>query len=577
MQSQMGFPVTLESGADGVVEALVQAGIRFAFGIPGGEAGRIFRALNKRPDDIRTIVVHHESVASAMGETIGRLSGHPGVLIGQGPWALGLGVLGILEAKLSSSPLLILSDFSDGNGFAMHGAYQVGTGDYGAWDAKLAFMGLTKRVIEARTPTDAVHGTQLAIKHAMTGERGPVAVLFSRGALAEPVEPGSQPKLYTTDRYVNPRPAVADTVVVANAANAILHAERAVIIAGNGVRIGRAYEELRSLAELLDVPVVTTATGKGVIAETHRLARGVFGTFGTATANAVVGNADVILVVGSKLGASDTAFENPALLDPDRQTLIQIDVEPLNVSWSYPITHQLVGDAAAVLSQLWEYAVANLALRSIAAASTSGTRGENVDIPVPDQDAAGIDPRTVIHRLQKAMSSGGTVICDAGENRIFMTHFYETPVVEGFLQAAGAGPMGYAIPAAMAAKLCHPDRRIVAVTGDGGFAMTMNGLLTALEEEIPITVVVFNNAALGWSLHGGSLRGLRRKVDFASVARAMGCIGMRVSDETELDDAFGEAFRSGGKTPTVLDIDVSLAIGFADVTSKLAERPRRTA
>ena len=121
------------------------------------------------------------------------------------------------------------------------------------------------------------------------------------------------------------------------------------------------------------------------------------------------------------------------------------------------------------------------------------------------------------------------VTCDAGENRIMMTHFYQTKQAGGFLQAAGSGPMGFAIPAALGAKLVHPDRPVVAVCGDGGFAMTMNGLMTAIEQDIPIITVVFNNKALGWVLHGGGPFAAEfNDFDHAAIARAMGCHGVRV-------------------------------------------------
>ena len=142
-----------------------------------------------------------------------------------------------------------------------------------------------------------------------------------------------------------------------------------------------------------------------------------------------------------------------------------------------------------------------------------------------------IHPQRIIGELMRNLPADSIVTCDAGENRILMTHLYQTQREEGFLQAAGSGPMGFAIPAALGAKLVHPGRTVVAVCGDGGFAMSMNGLMTAIEEDIPIVVVIFNNKALGWVLHGGSGFAAKFKdFDFASIARAMGCHAERVSD-----------------------------------------------
>jgi acetolactate synthase-1/2/3 large subunit len=178
--------------------------------------------------------------------------------------------------------------------------------------------------------------------------------------------------------------------------------------------------------------------------------------------------------------------------------------------------------------------------------------------------------------LQRNLPDDAIVTCDAGENRIMMTHFYQTKRHEGFLQAAGSGPMGFGIPAALGAKLVHPDRPVVAVCGDGGFAMTMNGLMTAIEQDIPITTVVFNNKALGWVLHGsGRFAAEFNDFNHAEIAKAMGCRGVRVTDPAALGPALREALAA--RAPTVIDVMTSLEVTFADITSQLAKdaSPRR--
>ena len=177
----------------------------------------------------------------------------------------------------------------------------------------------------------------MAIKHALTGERGPVAVLYHSQALRGRIGPNSRPPLYTTEPFLPTSPPSADPTTVEEAVKLLVQAERPVVIAGNGVRISHAYDELVALAEVLAAPVATTAGGKGTFAETHALALGTCGNFGTPLANAVVGAADVVLVVGSKFAPTDTAFETIKLLDPKRQTIIQIEIEPKNASWTYPV------------------------------------------------------------------------------------------------------------------------------------------------------------------------------------------------------------------------------------------------
>jgi acetolactate synthase-1/2/3 large subunit len=413
----------------------------------------------------------------------------------------------------------------------------------------------------------------------MAGQPGPVAILFSHDALAGTVAPEAQPGLYPTRFYLPPAPPPADAGAVAAAAERILAAARPVVIAGNGVRIAQGYRGLQALAEAAGMPVATTAAGKGCFAETHPLALGVFGTFGTAAANACIGEADLVLVLGSKLSPSDTAWANPRLLDPGRQCFIQVDIEPKNASWTFPAEQVVIGDAAAVLDQL----VAAIGGRG----GERRRRGEDrvaahrkahgyFDAPQYAADDAPLLPQRVIGELMRTLPAEAIVTADAGENRILMTHYYQTKAAGGFLQAAGTGPMGFGIPAALGAKLVHPDRPVVAVCGDGGFAMTMNGLMTAIEHDIPITVVVLNNNALGWVLHGsGPFAAEFKDFDHAGIARAMGCRGIRVEAPAALAPALKEALAA--RVPTVIDVRTSLGVSFADITSPLASEasPRR--
>jgi acetolactate synthase I/II/III large subunit len=374
-------------------------------------------------------------------------------------------------------------------------------------------------------------------------------------------------------------PPPADQRAVEAAAQAILTAQKPVVVAGNGVRIAQAYDQLRRLVEAAGLPVATTAAGKGCFAETHPLALGVFGTFGTEAGNACVAEADLVLVVGSKLSPSDTAWENRALLDPVRQTFVQIDIEPRNASWNYPAEHVMIGDAAVVLGQLIEaIGSAGTGRRQQAEQRVAAHREQHgyFNDRAYFADDVPILPQRVIGELARNLPEDAIVTCDAGENRIMMTHFYQTKSAEGFLQAAGSGPMGFAIPAALGAKLVHPDRPVVAVCGDGGFAMTMNGLMTAVEQDIPIITVVFNNNALGWVLHGsGPFAAEFNDWDHAAIARSLGCRGVRIEDPAGLKPALQEALAA--RQPTVIDVRTSLEVTFADITSQLAKdaSPRR--
>lgn len=563
------------SPSEAIVRVLEQAGIDMVFGIPGGNTGVLFNALYDHKTTIRAVLVREESRAGVMAEVYGRLTGKPGVTIAQGAFMVHSS-LGALEAHLSSSPMLILTDLSDHAPFSLHGPYQSGAGEYGSWDAKQVFSGMTKLTLVATSATHAVQCTQMAIKHALTGEPGPVAVLYHSQSLRGNIGPNSRPPLYALDPFLPGPPPLADPATVELAARALAEAEHPVILAGNGVRISQAYTELTLLAETLSAPVATTAGGKGTFAETNDLALGVCGNFGTPLANAVIGAADVVLVVGSKLAPTDTAFETLKLLNPQRQTLIQIDIEPKNAAWTYPAELTLIGDAGAVLSQLTKAlqdAGRILAeKRETARAYLRAARAQHGFFNALEfaSNAAPILPQRVIKEIQKTVADDAIVTCDAGENRIFMTHYYQTKAPGTFVQPAGVGGMGYAIPAALAAKLIYPQRQVIAVSGDGGFAIGLNGLMTAREANIPIVSVVFNNGALGWVKHGQGERNIAcdfGDFDHAAIARSMGCGGIRVEHPNQLEPALREALASD--EPTVVDVRTSLSETFAKVTSPL--------
>jgi acetolactate synthase I/II/III large subunit len=359
-------------------------------------------------------------------------------------------------------------------------------------------------------------------------------------------------------------------------ADALVSGRRPTLIAGNGVHRSRAYAELAGLAEALALPVVTTAGGKGSFAESHPLALGVFGNFGGAAANAAVAESDVLLVVGSKLSPSDTANENPALIDPVRQAIVQVDLDERNTGWTYPAAEVLLADAALALDHL------RSAQRGISA-EVRADRQDRVKalrerhgyfvIPAASDPSELSEAPALISQLSDALPESAIVCADAGENRIFLTHYFQTKSADSFIQPSGVGAMGYAVPAAMAAKLAFPSRLAVAVCGDGGFAMAMNGLLTAVEEHIPIVVVILNNSCLGWVYHGQRGRSIASEFDdfdFAAIAREMGCVSFRTSTVAEFRTAIDTAIAQS--RPAVIDARVARTPTFLDVTSPFVRR-----
>jgi acetolactate synthase-1/2/3 large subunit len=564
-----------------LVRVLEEAGIRFVFGMPGGDTGRIFDALYDSTA-IRTVLVRHEQVGSIMAEMYGRLTGTPGVVMGQGIFLAANALFGTLEAVKGASPMLLLGDFTDMAPFMHHAPYQAGTGEHGNHDLRNLLASATKYTAAVSEPKQAVQTLQLAIKHATTGSPGPVAVIFGSRSLAGTVKTRRPPRVHATARHLAQglsRPAAADVMRIAEA---LLSSSSPVIIAGNGVHASRAWSELCELAEVLAIPVATTASGKSALAEVHPLALGVFGNWGQAVANDVVSTADTVLVVGSRLSPTDTCFENPDLLDADRQKLLQIDVEPLSVGRHFPVAAAIVADAREALQALLAEIAPRLtpakqeaARRRRAHVAELKTLHRYFAAPEQGADDVPLRPERVITELARRLDERALVTMDAGANRLYMTHYFQSRGAGTVYQPSSIGGMGYALPAAMAAKLTSPERDCVAVCGDGGFAMTMNALLTAAQYRIPVVTVVLNNSVLGWVKDGQRRRGDRfiaselGRTDYARIAQAMGCVGIRVETLKEL---LGELDRVRAATePVVLDVVTTEDAPFWQVQSPLAK------
>jgi acetolactate synthase-1/2/3 large subunit len=557
------------SVGEAVFDVLEDAGIELIFGLRGGHTSKMLGALQKRAK-LKYISVRQETVATQMAETVGRLTGRPGVVMGQGPWMSGWGFTGLVEAARSGSPLVMLTDFCDVTPYALHAPYQAVTGHYGTTNLEQMLNSIVKQVFVVRESAEAAVAVQLAIKHAMTGTPGPTAVVMTGPAVDGPIGPESVPRLYPTQFYLPSGRQPADPESVRSAAAAIERAQRPVIVAGNGIRVGHGYAELQELAERIQAPVTTSLAGKGCFPENHVLALGVMGSYGHPTANAYLAEADLVLAIGTRLGVSDTGNAHPALIDPSRQAIVQIDIEPRNVGWTFPVEHGLVGDAATVVRQLMDEL------------PESSARGDATPLVAKLRDMHGffdgdlyecadqpIAPPRVMAELMRALPEDSIVTCDAGANRLWTTRFFQTKKAGGYVHN-GTGSMGYAVPSAIAVKLLHPEKPVVAVCGDGGFAMTMNGLFTALEQKLGIVVVVLNNHTFAHSLHGtgvelGTQLG---DVDHAAIAKGMGCEGVRVADPADLAAALDEAL--GRSVPTVIDVVVSPEMKFAEVSVALA-------
>ena len=542
-------PPTPEPGAAAVARVLADAGYDMMFGLPGGKAGLISDEIH-RQGRVRFVLVRHEQNATIMADVYGRLTGLPGVALGQGVFMGSNGAIGIMEARMSSSPMLVLTDSTDGAGFAQHPIMQNGTGNYGSIDLPQIFRGMTKYFAYATTPKEAVQATQSALKHAVLDRPGPSAVLVSSAAVEGNLDDGSAPFIRPTASYLARALSCADPEAVAGAARAIALARRPAIVAGNGVHVARAHDELQRLAHRLGAPVATSTKGRSAMSDDDELSLGLMGTFGRPDTHRAFAEADAVIVVGSRLAAGTTRRHSKELIDPERQVLVQIDIEARNAGWALPVEHALVGEAAATLRQLLSALEDELA----------GERREPWFVPSPPSEAARVDaalptPQRIVEVLNETLPADTLVTLDAGKNRLFTMHGYRARTAGGMLVPGGIAPMGWAAPAAVAAKLLRPSRPCLGIAGDGGFTMTTHALATAVQQGVAPMFLVMNDSALMWHRESNGDDDYAAElspVDFVTIAQAYGADGVRVEDAAGLAKAVGLALQSS--KPFVIDV-----------------------
>ncbi|SFR66299.1 thiamine pyrophosphate-binding protein [Halogeometricum limi] len=535
-----------------LVESLENLGVERVFGYPGG---RVIELFDHFPDSsIDVVRPRDEREASVMAEMHGRLTGDPGVLVGQGPWIGSLGTIGQMEARLASSPMVVVTEASERGDYSTIAPYQQSRGDYGGLELPKILDAVTKEHWFPRTPTETVRSLQLAFKHAVAGRPGPTAVVLDGNAVTAEMPEDPIPPVWDDVAQTRTWTAAPTARDVATAVEALESAERPVVIAGNGVHAARAYDELEAVADRYDAVVVTSYLGKSTFPETHRLAGGVIGSFGHEGANQVVSEADVLLVVGCRMNPMDTNWQAPEFVRPEEQTIIHADIDARNAGWVYPADVGLVGDAAESLREL---AAAGEASNDWAETRAAEARA-SFHAPECDSEATPVLPQRAAKEISRVVDEDTIVTADSGNNRFWLLNYLQTPAVRTYFGSGGVGGMGWANPAAVSASLAT-EKDVVAVAGDGGFTMTMTSVETAVEYGVSPTFVVLNDTSLGMvrqMQHApDDIAGVEfHDTDFVRVAEAFGAEGIRVASGDELADALRDGKASS--TPTVIDVRI---------------------
>ena len=557
-------------GGDLIVEYLVREKVPYVFGVCGhGNIGFLDSALKAR-DRIKTVMTHHEQTAGFMAEAYYKVSHRPvATYTSCGPGSCNLPVA-LASAMMDSAAYLAITGNVPTSQFNRN-AFQE-SGKFFQADFPSVIRPYVKRSFQ---PT-RVEMLPLALKQAFglmrTGRPGPVNLDVPLNVF---VEQGEMEVPEPDPRVAQRTPG--DPAAVRRAWEMLAGAERPVVIAGQGVLLAEASEELRAFAELTGIPVATSPNGKGSIDETHELALGPIGRNGTYAANGASSKADVILALGFSFDDRASSAWLPGYtfsIPPSR--LIQVDLDPAEIGRNYPVELGILADIRGFLAGLVEVARAGSPRRPTDAwLSELGERRkvwERYHAPLGASTATPVRPERLIRALGNALPPEAIVAADVGSHHNWLVQLWTTRRPRRFLQSWGFGSMGFATSGILGAKLAAPEAPCIAVVGDGSFLMTPHAVATAVEYGIPVVWVVWNNFGFT-SIRDLQLGAFKRELDssfrradtgelyspdFASLARSFGADGVRVDRPGDLEETLAAAVRAG--RPSLVEVMIDREI-----------------
>lgn len=558
----------LMNGADIIVDHLVRRKVPYLFGLCGHGITGFMDAAFKAQNRIRTVSTHHEQTAGHMADAYYKVRGEPvATFTSCGPGSANL-VVALAAAMMDSSAFLAITGNVPTQQFN-RGPFQE-TGRHFQGDFPSVVRPYVKRSYQP-TRADMV---PLAVTQAWdqltAGRPGPVNLDVPLNVFVEETaySPSDAPR-----RVINGAPG--NPAELSAALDLLLAAKQPVIIAGQGVIIGGACDALVAFAELTGIPVVTSPNGKGAIPDRHALAFGATGRNGAYAANDATRNADVILAIGFSFDDRATsAWLDGYTLSIPPSRLIQIDIDPSEIGRNYPAEYGILGDARASLEFLTEAARPRLnAGRSIAPWIARLDKGRAVwreyQGGLAASDQMPLRPERLMRALSRAIPEDAVVASDVGVHHNWIIQLMDTLRPRHLIHSWGFAAMGFATSGILGAKLAAPDRPCVAVVGDGSFLMTPHALATAVEYDIPVVWVVWNNNGfcsirdIQHGMFGGRELATAFEVqrsgepyspDFAMMAKSYGVPAHRVTHAGEAEDAIQTAIRAN--RPYLVEVPV---------------------
>ena len=527
------------TGADIVIQCLLEQGVDTVFGYPGGAILNVYDALYKNRDKIKHYLSSHEQGASHMADGYARATGKVGVCLAtSGPGATNL-VTGIATAYMDSVPLVAIT--------CNVTLPLLGKDSFQEVDIAGISMPITKHGYIVKNVEDLADTIRKAFRIASTGRPGPVLVDIPKdvtGAVTEYV-PMSPTRRQSGDgrRYSD-----AD---IDHAIEMIENAKKPFLYVGGGAVISNSSEELAQFAKLMDCPVCDTLMGKGAFDGHDPLYTGMIGMHGTKTSNLGVSRCDLLIALGARF--TDRVIGNADMFASNAR-ILHIDIDPAEINKNIKVDYSIIGNLRDVLRDLnkkltqqhhdvWKAEISELKER----------------FPL-NYDRSKLTCPYVIEKLDEITKGNAIITTDVGQHQMWAAQYYTFSKPRTLLTSGGLGTMGYGIGAAIGAKVAFPKRTVVNIGGDGCFRMNMNELATASRYNIPIIEIVIDNRVLGmvrqWqTLYYGerySATIIEDKVDYCKVAEGLGCRAIRVTSKEEVEPAIRKAIACG--EPTLIDV-----------------------